>query len=209
MTTPESGGGNAAPQPRPRPARKTRAGLAVLVAAILIVLAGGGAAYYYFLYLPATPKAVLTEYLALEQKNDYDGTYRFLSERSRKFYSPEKWKADQALQTQMMAQWKITAEHTVIGEPKRSGDTCRIPVTTKTTMAVAVPGSTDGPTTETATLPYILVKEKTGWKIAFIEQIIEQSVEAMRQKGVSDEEIEQTRKALEEMFKEPPPEGQP
>jgi hypothetical protein len=203
MTDPAPEVEKAAPQP---PQRKSRAGLVGLIVALLIVLGGGGVGYYYFLYLPGTPHAVLTEYLALEESGDYEGTYRFLSQRSRGTFSLNEWKAINQTQSPLRAQFSV--EYT-LGEPKRFDSRCRIPVTAKVHVKEPPPGAAGAEVSQASTLPYILVKEKTGWKVALIEQTIEQNAESMRQQGYSEKDIKEATQALEAMFKQTPAEGQP
>jgi hypothetical protein len=205
MNPPEPEVGKVAPQPAPP--RKSRAGLVALVLILLVVVAGGATAYYYAFYLPATPREVLKQFLAFQQKNDYEGTYRFLSTKTRTFFPAETWKSMNEMQAPMRAQMSV--DYTV-GQPNLAGAECRIPVTAQRSyksVPKGVPPSLARPRTTTDTI--LLVKEKAGWKVALIEGQIEQYLDAMRKRGARKGELDQARQALEKMFSQPYQQGVP
>jgi len=197
MNPPEPG---VASQPPPAP-RKSRARAVGLILALVIVLAGAATAYYYLFYLPATPKAVLAQYLALGEKGDADGTYRFLSERSRKFLPAGEWKAKMAESATVRAQ--LTVAYTV-GEPRYTGSQCRVRVNQKTSFKNPpkwMPPAAKSSSTETTV---VLVKEKGGWKVGLVEQTVQENIERMSKSGLySKKQIEDATKRLNAFFDRP------
>jgi len=184
--------------------KKTAAliGLVVRIVGILVVVGGAAAAYYYAWYLPRTPKAVLTRYIALDEKGDADATYRLLSQRSCELVSLDKWKWMAQRLREAKERGHFAWKYAGIGEPKITGDECRIPVTTQFTLKESQPGAPAK--ANSITQPFILLKEKNGWKVGYVEQRLEWMRESARKAGLTDQQIEQYVTQIERSLKQPP-----